>query len=158
MNGYPRRARVGFLALTVLCASARAFAGDILVGKYSSLSKQEQGLGEHGKYTVNVMKTDTGYTLECFDQGRPLFTQELQRCSDSELRTRYFHTYALPGQLEALCDPNLHSVQFFYAQNGIKLPDYMAPEELVSKAQYYGNVQSAFFRFRKLDQPQKPGN
>jgi hypothetical protein len=149
MNNCLPIAAFSFLAFALV--SQPAFCGDIFVGKYTSLSKQEQGLGEHGKYTIYVKKTDTGYTLDYFNEGSAFFTMEVQRCSEKDLKIEYFHSYALPGELQVLCDPTLNSVQFFYSQNGIKLPDRMAPEELIRKAQYYANVQWAFFGFKKVE-------
>jgi hypothetical protein len=152
MNNYRQISAAGFLALSLASASFCAYSQDTFVGKYSSLSKQNNGLGEHGKYTINISKTATGYLLECFNEGQPLFKRELQQCTESDLKAEYFHSYALPGRREVLCDPKMHSVQFFYSEKGIKLPDRMAPDELIRKSEYYGNVQWSFFGFKKIEQ------
>jgi hypothetical protein len=151
MTSHTQRSTIAAIAFALMCMCHPAHSEDRFVGKYSSLSKQNSGLGEHGKYTIKIARTDTGYFLECFYEDRPLFSQELQECTESELKAEYFHSYALPGNREILCDAKLHSVQFFYSENGIRLPDRMAPEELVRKAQYYGNVQWSFFGFKKVE-------
>jgi len=138
------------LIVLFLIPTSGAFAEDFFVGKFVSESRENFGAGEYGKYAIDITKKDNGYMLNYTKGDQPLFTVDVHRCSEASLKIQYYHSFALPGEVQTLCG-NLESVQFFYAQNGIKIPERPPIKGAIYKTQYYANVQWAVYGFKKIE-------
>ncbi|WP_157354293.1 surface-adhesin E family protein [Aromatoleum toluclasticum] len=135
------------IAVETIAASNTSF-DELFVGTFASETRENFGADQFGKYVIEITKKDDGYSLSYSTDGRPLFTIDVQKCSEESLKARYYHYYALPGELKALCGPR-KSVQMFYAQNGIKISEQGPVKEATYKTQYYANVQWAIYGFKK---------
>jgi len=129
-------------------AAANTPFDELFIGTFASETRENFGADQLGKYVIEIAKKDDGYSLTYSTNGQPLFTVDVHKCSEESLNVRYYHSYALPGELKALCGP-LKSVQIFYAQNGIKISEQTSAIETIYKTQFYANVQSAVYGFKK---------
>lgn len=136
------------IAVETIAAANTPF-DELFVGTFASETRENFGADQLGKYVIEIAKKDDGYSLTYSMDGRPLFTVDVHKCSEESLKARYYHSYALPGELKALCGP-LKSVQIFYAQNGIKISEQAPVKEATYKTQYYANVQWAIYGFKKV--------
>lgn len=136
------------IAVETIVAANTSF-DELFVGTFASEARENFGADQFGKYVIEITKKDDGYSLSYSMDGRPLFTVDVHKCSEESLKARYYHNYALPGELKALCGP-LKSVQIFYAQNGIKISEQAPVIEATYKTQYYANVQWAIYGFKKV--------
>ena len=127
----------------------RASGGDLFTGTYVSESKENFGANEPGKIVIEVAKIEGGYTLTYSTGDKKLFTVDVEKCSEKNLKIEYYHSFAQPGEMQALClKERSKSVQFFYAENGIQLPERMGGK--IYKTKYYSDVQWSIYGFKKI--------
>lgn len=126
-----------------------SFSEDFFVGKYVSESRDNFGADEYGKYSIDVTKNKNGYLLSYSKDLQPFFNLVVGKCSEKALKIEYYHSFSLPGDVHVLCGDN-DSVQFFYAQNGIRIPERGTIKGAIYKTKYYANVQFAIYGFKKI--------
>lgn len=136
------------LIVLIMTPVSNACAEDLFVGKYVSESRANFGTDEYGKYAIEITQKDDGYMLSYVKDGEPLFTATYFKCSEAQLKLQGYHFFALPGEVQALCDR--YGVELFYAENGIKIPAKGMVKGGVYSTQYYSNVQWGIYGFKKI--------
>ena len=145
------------IAISLAFQINHAFAEDLLIGKFSSETRENFGTEKPSEVEVYVYRKKDKYIVTVFHQGKYKYDFESIKCSP---KNEGYLIDRPSGNVDALCNGNNGGEAFIYSENGIKDPmeRLYASKGLKNprvppyyKAQYYGFIQSSFYAFRKVD-------
>lgn len=154
------------------CLSNKAFANDLLIGKYLSETRENFGRDKLGEYEIEITASNKPNILKItiFQNRKLKYTFESATCEPNYIG---YLDGRPDGKVEALCDTSESKhPKFVYVENGIKnpAPDYSKDPEKVKmmdkilkesgsmpykwkpfyKTQFYAYVDWGFYGFRKV--------
>jgi hypothetical protein len=132
-----------FGALILSCISATTTAADLFSGVYLSESRENFGTSVPGEVRIEVTRTEDGYLLKLFRNGKPIATSTMTECDP---RTYSFsEEYWKDAKMAGLCTADGINL-FVYTEKPLPSP---VQRGRFFHSRYYAHVQFAFYAFRK---------